>query len=300
MRALVTGATGFVGRALCATLGDVTALARDPAAALRVRGVRAAIAWDASRGVPAEALDGVEAVFHLAGEPIAEGRLGPDHRRRILQSRIEGTRHLVEALARARARPRALVAASASGFYGSRGDEELDEAAPRGEGFIAEVCEAWERAAAVAAELGVRVVSLRLGIVLGPGGGALARMLTPFRLGLGGRLASGRQWMSWIQLEDVVGLAAHAVAHPTLSGPVNAVAPAPVRNAEFTRALAAALRRPALLPVPAAALRLAFGDLADVLLASQRMVPAAALASGYRFRQGELPAALRASLAVAR
>jgi uncharacterized protein (TIGR01777 family) len=296
MRALVTGGTGFIGRALCARLPAPAVLARDPERARAAVPGAAPFAWEAGRDVPAEALAGADAVFHLAGEPIAAGRLGPAQRRRVLESRVAGTRAVVAAIARAEPRPRVLVSASAVGFYGSRGDEPLPESAPAGEGFVADVCRAWEAEARAAAALGVRVVSLRTGIVLGPGGGALARMVTPFKLGVGGRLGSGRQWMPWVHLDDVVGLALHAAATAALSGPLNVAAPTPATNAELTRALGRALHRPAILPVPAAALRLAFGELAGVLLASQRVVPEVALRTGYRFRFEDLDAALRDAL----
>jgi uncharacterized protein (TIGR01777 family) len=296
VKALVTGGTGFIGRALCAALGEAVVLARDPARARSLPGVVRAHGWDASREIPPEALDGAEAIFHLAGEPIAAGRLGAAQKRRALASRADGTRRVVEALARAPARPAVLVAASAVGFYGSRGDEVLTEASPAGQGFLAELCQVWEDEARAAERLGVRVVSLRIGVVLGPGGGALARMVPPFRLGVGGRVGSGRQWVPWIHRADVVGLLLHAAATGALSGPLNATAPAPVTNAELTRALGRALHRPTVLPMPAAALRLLFGDLAEVLLSSQRAVPEAALRSGYRFRFEDVGAALRDAL----
>jgi uncharacterized protein (TIGR01777 family) len=297
VRAVVTGATGWIGRALCARLEGPAVLARDPAAARRLPGVAEAWSWDAETEVPDEALAGADVLFHLAGEPIAAGRLGPEHRRRIVVSRVEGTRRLVAALARAARGPRVLVHASAVGFYGSRGDEPLDEGARPGEGFLADVCRRWEAEARAAEAAGIRVVSLRIGIVLGRGGGALARMAPPFRLGLGGPLGSGRQWVPWVHLDDVVGLALHAAATAGLRGPVNTVAPKPATNAELTRALGRVLRRPAVLPVPGFALRLALGGLADEVLASARVVPAAALRSGYRFRFEELEPALRDALA---
>jgi uncharacterized protein (TIGR01777 family) len=300
MRATVSGATGLIGRALCARLPAPLVLARDPVRARELVPGAEAHGWDAGAPVPDAALRGARAVFHLAGEPIAAGRLGEEHRRRVLESRVAGTRRVVEAIARAAPRPEVLVAASAVGFYGSRADEVLTEASPRGDGFLAELCDAWEREARTAEALGVRVVNLRIGVVLARGGGALAKMVPPFRLGLGGRLADGRQWMPWVHVDDVVGLALHAASTPALRGPVNATAPAPVTNAEFTRALAAALRRPALLPVPRAALRVAFGDLAEVLLASQRAVPRAALDSGYAFAHAALGPALADALGRAR
>jgi uncharacterized protein (TIGR01777 family) len=296
MRAVVTGATGFLGQALCARLEAPVVLARDPATAGRALPNARAVAWSAGRGVPAGALDGAAAVFHLAGEPITAGRLDAAHRRRVLASRVQGTRDVVAALRDASRRPAVLVSASAIGIYGDRGDEPLTEASSLGSGFFADVCRAWEEEARAATPLGVRVVSLRTGIVLGAGGGALARMKTPFRLGVGGRLGSGRQWVSWVHLDDVVGLALLAAANPSLSGPVNATAPGPVTNAELTRALARVLHRPAVLPVPRFALRLALGGLAREVLASARVLPEAALRAGYRFRFGDLDAALRDAL----
>lgn len=293
MKALVTGATGFIGKALCARLDDPVILSRDPERARASTGASRSFAWDLATAPPAEAFDGVDTVFHLAAEPLAGGRLDPGKARRVAESRVTGTRLLVEALSRLERRPAVLVSASAVGYYGSRGDEVLTEDAGRGRGALAELCEAWERAALAAAELGVRVVTLRTGFVLGPGGGGLAKMLPVFRLGLGGRLGSGRQWMPWIHRDDVVSIALLAARERQLSGALNATGPAPVTNAELTRALAAALHRPALFPVPAPALRLALGDLAEAVLASQRVVPKRALDAGFRFAHVEVGAALR-------
>jgi uncharacterized protein (TIGR01777 family) len=201
---------------------------------------------------------------------------------------------LAEALVRTTVRPSVFVCASAIGFYGDRGDEPLTESSAAGDGFLAEVCRAWEEACQTLSDAGVRVANLRFGMILSALGGALPRMLLPFRLGLGGRLASGRQWMSWIALEDVVGASAHVLAHPDLSGPINFVAPTPIANAEFTRVLARVLHRPALLPVPAVGLRWMLGEMADeLLLSSQHVEPQVLLRSGYAFRFGELEAALR-------
>ncbi|HEX6240185.1 MAG TPA: TIGR01777 family oxidoreductase, partial [Polyangiales bacterium] len=235
-----------------------------------------------------------DVVFHLAGDPVAEGRWTHEKKRRIRDSRVLGTRNLVAGFAALRQRPSVLVSASAVGYYGDRGDETLAESAPAGAGFLPEVCEAWEREALAAEALGVRVVCLRIGIVLARGGGALARMWTPFKLGAGAQLGAGRQWMPWIHADDVVGLMQLASQHAGLQGPMNAVAPAPVTNAEFTAALGYALGRPALLRAPAAALRLAFGEMSEIMLASQRAVPALALRSGYRFQYAELGPALEA------
>lgn len=295
MRALITGATGFIGRSLVERLERPVVLSRRPARALELLGDVEAYAWEPEAGPPpAEALRGVEVIFHLAGEPVAEGRWTAAKKERIRWSRVGSTRNLVAALEASPARPRALVSASAVGFYGSRGDEILEESAPPGGGFLPAVCLAWEAEALRAQRLGVRVVTPRIGIVLGKGGGALARMLLPFKLGLGGPLAGGRHWMPWIHLDDVAGLLLHAARTEELRGPVNAVAPAPVTNCEFTRALARALHRPAFFPVPEFALRLAFGELASVLLASQRVAPRAAEKTGFRFEFPALDQALRA------
>lgn len=300
MRIAVTGATGFVGRRLCARLlADghvVVALTRDRERAARVLPARAEIAdWEPERGgVTAAVLDGVDAVMHLAGAGVADGRWTEHRKTLILRSRVEGTRALVTALAALapERRPRVLLSASAIGFYGDHGDTVVDEDAEAGTGFLAEVCQAWEREARAAEALGVRTVRVRIGIVLGAGGGALARMLPLFRLGIGGRLGSGRQWMSWIHLDDLVALWLFALEHDEIHGPLNAVAPRPVTNADFTRMLGAALGTPAIVPVPAVALRLALGEMADVLLGGQRVHPCVAERHGFRFPHPDLPAAL--------
>jgi hypothetical protein len=289
---LVTGATGFIGRALCAKLGDPAILSRDPERARASLKVSRSFAWDLTTVPPPEAFDGVEAVFHLAAEPLTGGRFDSGKARRVGESRIAGTRLLVEALARLHRRPAVLVSASAVGYYGSRGDEILTEESARGAGPLAELCEGWEREALAASALGIRVVPLRIGFVIGPRGGALAKMLPIFRRGLGGRLGSGRQWVPWIHRDDLVSLAIFAAEARELTGPVNATGPNPVTNAELTRALGAALHRPALLPVPALALRVAVGDLADAVLASQRVTPKRALDAGFRFAHTEIAPAL--------
>ncbi len=300
MRVAITGATGFIGRRLVDRLladrHEVVALTRDPtrARATLPRAARA-VRWDPRAGtVDATALRDLDAVVHLAGESVAGGRWTAARRAAIRDSRVLGTEALMRALteAPAGARPRALVAASAIGIYGDRGDVELDERAPPGDDFLAEVCSAWEAAARGAADLGVRVAIVRIGIVLGRDGGALGRMLPLFRLGLGGRLGSGRQWMSWIHVDDLVALFVCALANDAVTGVLNGVAPRPVTNAEFTRTLAAALARPAILPAPAFALRLALGEMATLLLASQRVVANAARARGFRFEHAELTSAL--------
>ena len=300
MRVAITGATGFIGRRLVDRLladrHEVVALTRDPtrARATLPRAARA-VRWDPRAGtVDATALRDLDAVVHLAGESVAGGRWTAARKAAIRDSRVLGTEALMRALteAPAGARPRALVAASAIGIYGDRGDVELDERAPPGDDFLAEVCSAWEAAARGAADLGVRVAIVRIGIVLGRDGGALGRMLPLFRLGLGGRLGSGRQWMSWIHVDDLVALFVCALANDAVTGVLNGVAPRPVTNAEFTRTLAAALARPAILPAPAFALRLALGEMATLLLASQRVVANAVRACGFRFEHAELTSAL--------
>jgi uncharacterized protein len=253
-------------------------------------GVRLAL-WKPGQAPPAEALADADAIVHLAGENVAQ-RWTADARRRILGSRVEGTRRLVEALAGLPRRPAALVCASAIGYYGDCGDAILDETSAPGAGFLPEVCVAWEREALAAEALGRRVARLRIGVVLDRRGGALARMLPPFRMGAGGRLGDGRQWMSWIHLDDLAGLFRFALEN-NLAGPVNAVAPNPARNADFTRTLAGALHRPAFVPVPGFALRLLFGEMAEVLLGSQRVHPKAAQSAGFRYRFPDLAPALK-------
>ncbi len=301
MRALITGATGLVGRELCKHLTSPVVLTRSLADAKRLLGPSVqAFEWQPETSIaPAAALEGIDAVFHLAGEPVAEGRWTPEKKRRIRDSRVLGTKNLVAALRASATPPRVLVSVSAVGYYGDRGDEELGEGAPRGEGFLADVCEAWEAEARAAERPGMRVVVARLGLVLAERGGALERMLPPFRMGVGGKLGNGRQWMPWVHMDDVIGLLLHAArehAAPEqrLSGPLNIASPKPVTNAEFTRTLGHALRRPAILSVPRVALRVAFGELSEALLSSQRVMPRAAQATGYGFVYSELAPALAA------
>lgn len=299
MRVAVTGATGLIGRALADELrgrGDeVIVLTRGTAAAGAASGMQV-IQWDPTAG-PAPALSGVDAVIHLAGEPVAQ-RWTTAAKDRIRRSRVQGTANLVAGLAAADPRPRVLVSTSASGFYGDRGDSEVEESAPPGprDDFLASVCIDWEDAAEQAGELGVRVAIVRNGVVLDRGGGALAKMLPAFKLGLGGPIAGGRQYMPWITLDDAVGIYLAALDGDAWSGPLNACAPAPATNAQFTKALGRALHRPAFAPLPAFALRLLFGEMASMLLASQRAVPARATELGYQFRWGELEPALVAVL----
>ena len=279
MKVTVTGATGLIGSRLCGALrkrGDeVTAVARE---------------W------PPEVLARRDAVVHLAGERIAQ-RWSEEAMAMIRASRVEGTHRLVDALGEADPRPRVLVCASGADYYGDTGDRRVDESAPPGDSFLAQVCVEWEQEAARASELGLRVTSLRTGPVLARTGGALAKMLLPFRLGLGGRVGSGRQWFSWIALDDIVGLYAEAVhGGDEWAGPINACAPEPVTNAEFAKALGRALRRPAVLPIPPKALELLYGDMAQIVTRGVRMVPARALKLGYRYLHPDLDEALRAAL----
>lgn len=300
MRALVTGATGFIGRRLVKSLQRPVVLSRHPETAGSLLGPEVEIhRWDPEAGPPpADAFRGVEVVFHLAGESVAAGRWTTAKKVRIRDSRVRGTRNLVKVIESLSERPRALLSASAVGYYGNRGDEVLEESSAAGKDFLAEVCCAWEAEAGRAVGCGLRVVTPRIGIVLDKSGGALARMLLPFKLGLGGRLGKGRQWMPWIHLNDLVGLLLFAAAKNEIAGPINAVGPAPATNREFTQTLAEALKRPAIFPVPQFALQWAFGEMATVvLLASQRAVPTVADRAGYRFRYPTLAAALRAAIA---
>ncbi len=294
MRALVTGATGFIGGALLPLIEKPVVLSRDANRARHALNQYDAtvFAWDPMAGAPPqEAFDGVDAVFHLAGESVASGRWSKKRKQAIRDSREIGTRNLVAGLRQLANRPPVLVSSSAVGYYGSRGDEILDEVAGPGDDFLADVCVAWEREAMRGTELGMRVVCLRTGVVLGRGG-ALRKMLTPFKLGLGGRLGNGRQWMPWIHVADLAALFIFAAQQSLVSGPMNGAAPQPVTNAEFTKALAATLHRPALLPTPYFALRLALGEFAKVLFDSQRAVPNVAQDNGFQFRHPEIQGAL--------
>ena len=294
MRVLVTGSTGLIGSALVPFLTtgghEVIRLVRS-----RGRAGSSDALWDPMAGtIDAAKIEGIDAAVHLAGDNVGAGRWTESRKARIRQSRERGTRLLCETLARLKRPPRVLVSASATGYYGNRGAELLDEEAGPGRGFLAEVCRAWEDGTRPAEEAGIRVVRLRIAVVLTTAGGALPRMLTPFRLGLGGRLGSGSQFMPWIAIDDLVGVIGHAIAREDLRGPVNAASPGAVTNAEFTRVLARVLRRPALFPVPAAALRLMFGEMAEqMLLSSQRVEPAKLRTSGYLFRHPDLEGALR-------
>jgi hypothetical protein len=299
MRALVTGATGFIGPRLLELLDRPVVLSRnaDRARQELSKYEVEAYSWDPMEGPPpAKAFEGVDTVFHLAGESVAAGRWTARQKRRIRESREVGTRNLVDALRKLDKRPKVFVSASAVGYYGSRGNDVLDETNPPGNDFLSYVCVAWEREAQKAADLGMREVCLRTGIVLGPDGGALKKMITPFKLGLGGPLGNGSQWMSWIHVEDLAALYIHCANKSTLSGPVNGVSPNPVTNREFTKTLAGVLNKPAMLPAPYFALRVALGEFAKVLFDSQRAVPKAAQASEFDFRYPDLAPALEAIL----
>jgi len=303
-RYLISGASGLIGGRLTRTVqergSEVCALSRAPERAQQKAGdaVRQ-IGWNGVDVSP-DSLAGVTGVIHLSGEPVFAGPLTATKRQRIAKSRIDSTRSLVRAIGElpASQRPSVFVCASAVGYYGSRGEEELSEEAAPGAGFLAEVCRDWEAAAREAK--GVRVVCLRIGIVLAREGGALPMMALPFRFGAGGRLGDGSQWVPWIHIDDLVGIIIAILGNENYSGPVNGTAPAPVRNRELTTELARVLRRPAFLPAPAFALRLALGELAEELLGSRRALPKRALEHGYAFNHTSLSEALRSELSTTR
>lgn len=289
-RVLVTGVSGPIGAALLPYLESLGARV--------IRLVRGKskgpdqVQWDPSQPLSPAVVSGCDAVIHLAGESIF-GRWTAAKKKAILESRGQGTSNLATAMARAGIKPQAFLCASAVGFYGNRGDEVVTEDSPAGNGFPAEVCRVWEGASRIAAEAGIRTANMRIGLVLSPNGGALGMMLPAFRLGLGGRLGSGQQWSSWIHVDDIVGAVHHIIQNRAISGPVNFVSPGPVTNREFTATLASVVRRPALLPVPAFAARLALGEMAEeLLLSGQRVLPTRLQATGFSFRFPELRRAL--------
>jgi hypothetical protein len=298
MRILLSGATGLVGAAVTGALtrqGHTVQRLVRAGKALQPGDVR----WDPPTGeFDGAAAEGADAVVHLAGASIAGGRLDAGQKALVRASRVDATRHLVGGLAKLQRKPRVLVAASAVGYYGNRGDELLTEQSAPGQDFLASLCCDWEAEAARAEQAGIRVVHLRFGVVFSSAGGALKRMLLPFKLGAGGRLGSGQQWWSWVSLPEAVSIVQQAIENESLRGAVNAAAPNPVRNAEFTKILGRVLRRPTILPAPAFALRLALGEVADLLLlASQRVVPKRLADTGYRFLHPDLEQALRELLA---
>ena len=285
-RVLVSGASGPIGAAL---LPSLQASGYTVSRLVRRRSSRAdEILWDPAQSLAPGSVSGFDAVIHLAGESVV-GRWTPDRKAGILNSRVFGTRHLCEALAQSLPPPRVLISASAIGYYGDRGEEILRENSPPGQGFLPEVCRQWEAATQAASEAGMRVVSIRIGLVLSPSGGALQAMLWPFRLGLGGKIGSGRQWWSWIDISDLVGAVHHILKDDSLQGAVNMVSPEPARNLAFTKLLAGVLSRPAIFPMPAFVARLALGEMAEeVLLASQRVEPTKLVTGGYGFQQPDL------------
>jgi uncharacterized protein len=316
MRITVSGATGLIGARLVAALrerdDEVTVLSRDPERARRALEERTRpgasaggplkplvlARWDPEgEQAPAAALKGRDWVVHLAGENIAQ-RWTPGAKRAIGESRTIGTRRLVAGIdaCEASERPRVLVSSSAIGYYGAHGDEPLDEDAPAGDDFLAQTCAAWESEAQAAERLGLRVVRVRTGVVLDRDGGALRKMLTPFKLGVGGPVAGGEQYISWIHPDDLIGIVLAALADERFSGPVNATAPSPARNREFSKALGSALKRPAVLPVPGFALKALYGEMAEIVTTGARVLPARALMLGYRFRHPDLDGALREAL----
>ena len=287
MKSLVTGGTGFVGPRLLRLLDKPTLLTRNPERTAEKFGHLAGdvIGWNPLEGPPPpQAFDGVDCVFHLAGESVAEGRWTAAQKARIRDSRVLGTKNLVTGITQNKATVKTLISSSAVGYYGDRGDEDLTESSLPGDDFLADVCIAWEREADNAREQDIRVVTMRTGIVLGAGGGALAKMLTPFKLGAGGPLGNGRQWMPWIHVADLARLYTHASETSSINGSLNAVAPNPVRNSEFTKALAAQVKRPAFMPAPYLGLRLLFGEFAKVLFASQKVIPQVALETGFAYQ----------------
>jgi uncharacterized protein len=296
VRILVSGSHGLVGTALIKALRadghEISRLVR------RAPSREDEIEWNPDRySIAISRIEGFDAVYHLAGESIASGRWDDEKKKKIRESRIQGTKLLSDALANLYQPPKTLISASAIGYYGNRGDELLTESSPPGNDFLADVCVEWEQATDHARDKGLRIVNTRFGIILDKEGGALAKMLTPFRMGIGGRIGDGKQWMSWIALDDVISALQFVLANESINGPINFVAPNPVRNAEFTKALGKALSRPTLFPIPAFGVRLAFGEMADaLLLTSQRVEPTRLTSSGYDFMHSQIDHALRSAL----
>ena len=293
MKILIGGSHGLVGTALVKSLEtyghEVFRLVRHAPTA------KTEVEWSPDRySIALARIEGFDAVVNLAGESIAEGRWTEDKKRRIRESRVKGTKLLGDALANLTVPPKTFICASAIGYYGNRGEEILTEASAPGDDFLSEVCVEWEKATALATEKGIRVVNTRFGVILDTNGGALKKMLPPFRLGLGGKIGSGKQWMSWISLDDVVGALNFALDNGALAGPVNFVAPNPVTNAEFTKTLGKVLSRPTLFPIPAFGIKLLFGEMGEaLLLGGQRVAPERLMATGYTFQHAQIEAALR-------
>ena len=297
MKVAITGATGFIGRELIRELEstgtEYVIITREPNRARR-KFPRASnvLEWSLpATALEPDDLEGLDGVIHMAGAPVAQ-RWTASHKRAIEESRVLYTRGLVEAVGRTSQRPPVLISFSAIGYYGVRDDTRLTETSSAGSDFLAQVCRSWEEEAAKATALGIRVVNPRVGIVIGRGGGALSQMLLPFKLGIGGPIGNGRQWMSWVHVSDVVGLALDALTNTALRGPINATAPEPVTNREFSKSLGRVLHRPAILPIPVLGLKLMFGDFADVLATGQRVIPDKAIRAGYKFRFPNLEEAL--------
>lgn len=293
MKTLISGGTGFVGSHLVNRQENPVILSRNPDKVRKQFSKAEAYPWQQGEPITAAAFQGVNTVFHLAGESIF-GRWNEAKKNRILNSRVEGTRTLVDSLARLDTPPETLISSSAVGYYGSRGDEILGESSGSGSDFLARVCLAWEKEAMKAEKLGIRVVCLRTGIVLSRDGGALAGMLPVYKAGLGGKLGAGRQYMSWIHIDDLTGIMMYTAANKEITGPVNAVAPQPVTNRDFNKTLAAVLKRPALFSIPAPLLRLILGEFGNVLLSSQRALPRKLEETGYRFKYPHIEEALTA------
>jgi uncharacterized protein len=285
-RVLLSGVSGPIGAALLPALkasgARITRLVRNDSGGSAANG--SSLRWDPAQPLSTEAVSGFDAVIHLAGESIV-GRWTESKKKKIRDSRVVGTQNLASALAQTESKPRVLISSSAIGYYGNRGDEVLTESSPAGSGFLAEVCRQWEAATRAAADAGIRTVEIRTGVVLSPTGGALGKMLTPFKMGAGGRMGDGGQWMSWVDVQDLVSAVLHIVESDRLHGPVNLVGPKPVKNVEFTQTLARVLDRPAMFPMPAFAVKLIFGEMGEtVLLGSQRVEPTQLVNSGFRFR----------------
>ncbi len=296
-KVLVTGGTGFIGKRVCDTLQEkdygVTVVSRDPERAkTKLQSIDEIYTWNPeTEQLPSEATSDLHAVIHLAGESIAS-RWNAKKKQRIRDSRILSTQNLVSSLASTEAKPEVLVCASAIGLYGATGDDSFTEESDKGTDFLAEVCQQWETEGQKASELGIRVVHVRIGLVLGIGGGLLEQVLPPFKIGAGGKLGSGKQWMSWVHIDDVVGIIMHSLDNEGVQGALNATAPNPVRNIEFTKTLGSVLRKPAIFPVPAFILHLLMGEFAEFVMLSQNVLPDRTEASGYEFQFHTLESAL--------
>lgn len=297
MKILITGGTGFIGSALCRHLvtnqHNVSVLSRKPDQVAKICGPSVQAIGDIRQLNPK---DGWQAVINLAGAPIFASRWSPERKQLIRDSRIKLTEELVKFMAGMDNKPDVFISGSAIGYYGDQGDQELTEQAAFGSDFSAQLCHDWEQAAVEAENLGIRVCLMRTGLAIGQGGGLLQRMLIPFKLGLGGRIGNGRQWMSWIHRDDWIAIADTLLVTSTLQGPYNATSPHPLTNAEFTQTLATCLNRPALLPAPAGVLKTLLGEMSELVLGSQRVLPERLLVQGFTFQYPELASAIRASL----